>query len=105
MTTVAISFFFCKWAHEISCEPLHMYIHMSYIYVLVCIDFYTTFSGGWVTASNITATVEPNKRSLVVICHGLNMQLTENVVSTHTVNILCEYYTYIYQLYITHLRY
>ncbi|XP_054089210.1 nephrin isoform X4 [Zeugodacus cucurbitae] len=44
--------------------------------------------GGWVTFSNITTTVEPNKRSLVVICHGLNMQLTENVVSTHTVNIL-----------------
>ncbi|XP_067629154.1 nephrin isoform X1 [Eurosta solidaginis] len=44
--------------------------------------------GGWITVSNITATIEPNKRSLVVICHGLNMQLTENVVSTHTVNIL-----------------
>ncbi|XP_049307143.1 nephrin isoform X1 [Bactrocera dorsalis] len=44
--------------------------------------------GGWVTVSNITTTVEANKRSLVVICHGLNMQLTENVVSTHTVNIL-----------------
>ncbi|XP_031640306.1 nephrin isoform X1 [Contarinia nasturtii] len=44
--------------------------------------------GGWVTTSNITALVEPNKRSLVVICHGLNMQLTENVVSTHTVNVL-----------------
>ncbi|XP_059224437.1 nephrin isoform X1 [Stomoxys calcitrans] len=44
--------------------------------------------GGWITISNITAVVEPNKRSLVVICHGLNMQLTENVVSTHTVNVL-----------------
>ncbi|XP_069965197.1 nephrin isoform X5 [Bactrocera oleae] len=44
--------------------------------------------GGWVTVSNINTTVEPNKKSLVVICHGLNMQLTENVVSTHTVNIL-----------------
>ncbi|KAI4470791.1 nephrin [Holotrichia oblita] len=44
--------------------------------------------GGWITTSNITATVEPNNRSLVVICHGLNMQLTENVVSTHTINVL-----------------
>ncbi|XP_037827226.1 nephrin isoform X4 [Lucilia sericata] len=44
--------------------------------------------GGWITISNITAVIEPNKRSLVVICHGLNMQLTENVVSTHTVNVL-----------------
>lgn len=47
--------------------------------------------GGWITTSNITAVVEPNRRSLVVICHGLNMQLTENVVSTHTINVLCEY--------------
>uniref|UniRef100_A0AAG5DPW8 Nephrin n=1 Tax=Anopheles atroparvus TaxID=41427 RepID=A0AAG5DPW8_ANOAO len=44
--------------------------------------------GGWVTISNISVPVEANKRSLVVICHGLNMQLTENVVSTHTVNVL-----------------
>ncbi|KAL5285587.1 NPHS1.2 family protein [Megaselia abdita] len=44
--------------------------------------------GGWITVSNITAVIEPNKRSLVVVCHGLNMQLTENVVSTHTVNVL-----------------
>lgn len=71
-------------------------------YLPVCIDFNTIFSGGWVTVSNINTTVEPNKKSLVVICHGLNMQLTENVVSTHTVNILCEYYisfsyTYVYQ--------
>lgn len=48
-------------------------------------------TGGWITMSNITALVEPNKRSLVVICHGLNMQLTENVVSTHTVNVLCKW--------------
>ncbi|BFG03934.1 nephrin [Drosophila madeirensis] len=54
----------------------------------------TTFSkiispeGGWTSTSNITAIVEPHKRSLVVICHGLNMQLTENVVSTHTINVL-----------------
>lgn len=47
-------------------------------------------AGGWTTSSNITATVEPNKRSLVVICHGLNMQLTENVVATHTINVLCK---------------
>lgn len=45
--------------------------------------------GGWITTSNITAVVEPNKRSLVIICHGLNMQLTENVLSTHTINVLC----------------
>ncbi|XP_049818879.1 nephrin isoform X2 [Aethina tumida] len=44
--------------------------------------------GGWITTSNITAVVEPNRKSLVVICHGVNMQLTENVISTHTINVL-----------------
>ncbi|XP_063704148.1 nephrin isoform X1 [Culicoides brevitarsis] len=44
--------------------------------------------GGWITTSNITATIEPNRRSLVVLCHGINMQLAENAVATHTVNIL-----------------
>lgn len=53
--------------------------------------FISFFLGGWITVSNITAVIEPNKRSLVVVCHGLNMQLTENVVSTHTVNVLCKY--------------
>ncbi|KAK7789814.1 hypothetical protein R5R35_001191 [Gryllus longicercus] len=44
--------------------------------------------GGSITTSNITVLITPNRRSLVVICHGLNMQLTENVVSTHTINVL-----------------
>lgn len=56
------------------------------------ISAFSVDTGGWITMSNITAVVEPNKRSLVVICHGLNMQLTENVVSTHTVNVLCKYW-------------
>ena len=57
-------------------------------------QFLTTFdnpTGGWITLSNISVPVEANKRSLVVICHGLNMQLTENVIATHTVNVLCKY--------------
>ncbi|XP_050680311.1 nephrin [Leptidea sinapis] len=44
--------------------------------------------GGWITSSNITVVVEPNRRSIVVVCHGINAQLTENVVSTHTINVL-----------------
>ncbi|KAH1018792.1 hypothetical protein HUJ05_006493 [Dendroctonus ponderosae] len=44
--------------------------------------------GGWITSSNITAVVKTDKRSVVVICHGVNAQLTENVVSTHTINVL-----------------
>lgn len=51
----------------------------------------TAPEGGWITTSNTTAVVRPDKRALVVICHGLNMQLTENVVSTHTINVLCKY--------------
>lgn len=50
------------------------------------------FAGGWITTSNISTTIEANKRSLPVLCHGMNMQLAENVVSTHTVNILREYH-------------
>lgn len=45
--------------------------------------------GGWFTTSNTTAVIGPNQKSLVVICHGLNKQLTENIVSTHTINVLC----------------
>ncbi|XP_046676056.1 nephrin isoform X1 [Homalodisca vitripennis] len=44
--------------------------------------------GGWITTSNTTAVVDTDKRALVVICHGLNMQLSENIVSTHTINVL-----------------
>ncbi|XP_037944607.1 nephrin [Teleopsis dalmanni] len=44
--------------------------------------------GGWITVSNITTVVEPNKRSLIATCNGLNMQLTEYVQSTHTINVL-----------------
>ncbi|XP_052747865.1 nephrin isoform X2 [Galleria mellonella] len=44
--------------------------------------------GGWITTSNITVVVEPNRRSIVVVCHGINAQLTENVVATHTINVL-----------------
>lgn len=50
----------------------------------------TAPEGGWITTSNTTAVVGPDKRALVVICHGLNMQLTENVVSTHTITVLCK---------------
>ncbi|CAB0005933.1 unnamed protein product, partial [Nesidiocoris tenuis] len=44
--------------------------------------------GGWITTSNTTAVMAPDQRSLVVLCHGLNKQLTENVVTTHTINVL-----------------
>ncbi|XP_041985986.1 nephrin isoform X2 [Aricia agestis] len=44
--------------------------------------------GGWITTSNITVIVVPDRRSIVVTCHGINAQLTENMVTTHTINVL-----------------
>ncbi|XP_072934025.1 nephrin [Epargyreus clarus] len=44
--------------------------------------------GGWITTSNITVVVEPNRRAIVVVCQGINAQLTENVLATHTINVL-----------------
>ncbi|XP_053621013.1 nephrin isoform X1 [Plodia interpunctella] len=44
--------------------------------------------GGWITTSNITVMVEPNRRAVTVVCHGINAQLTENVVASHTINVL-----------------
>lgn len=69
----------------------HFSLFVSSMYFFGVLLLRNHFIGGWITTSNITAVVEPNKRSLVVVCHGLNMQLTENVVSTHTVNVLCKY--------------
>ena len=48
--------------------------------------------GGWITTSNTTALIAPEQRSIVVLCHGINKQLTENIVSTHTINVLCKFY-------------
>ncbi|KAM3955389.1 LOW QUALITY PROTEIN: sticks and stones [Aphomia sociella] len=44
--------------------------------------------GGWITKSNTTVVVGQNRRSIVVVCHGINEQLTENVMTTHTINVL-----------------
>ncbi|CAG5059980.1 unnamed protein product [Parnassius apollo] len=48
--------------------------------------------GGWVTTSNITVVVEPGLKSVAVVCHGINPQLPENVVSTHTINVLSRWW-------------
>ncbi|XP_056630856.1 nephrin isoform X1 [Diorhabda sublineata] len=44
--------------------------------------------GGWITTSNITVVIEPHRKFLLVNCQAFNMQLTENVGSTHHVNVL-----------------
>lgn len=46
---------------------------------------------GWLTSSTIYITIPPEKTNIVVICHGVNALLSENVVATHTINVLCKY--------------
>ncbi|XP_076242839.1 sticks and stones [Calliopsis andreniformis] len=44
--------------------------------------------GGWITSSNVTFTINQASRSIVVICDASNVKLTENVVRTHTINVI-----------------
>lgn len=48
-------------------------------------------NGGWITSSNVTFSINRKSRSIVVICHASNAKLTENVVGTHTINVICEH--------------
>lgn len=45
-------------------------------------------NGGWITSSNVTFNINHKSRSIVVICHASNVKLTENVVGTHTINVI-----------------
>lgn len=76
---------------------LYIYTHIMWLfdYYKYCIKLKLYYVlGGWITSSNITVAVEANRRSIVVVCHGLNMQLAENVLSTHTINVLCKCYLF-----------
>ncbi|XP_070491537.1 nephrin isoform X2 [Chironomus tepperi] len=44
--------------------------------------------GGWTTSSNMSITIDSNKRSISLLCQGINMQLADNVMTTHTLHIL-----------------
>ncbi|XP_076647581.1 sticks and stones isoform X1 [Halictus rubicundus] len=44
--------------------------------------------GGWITTSNVTFNINRTSRSIVVICDASNVKLTENVVRTHTINVI-----------------
>ena len=46
--------------------------------------------GGWITSSNISITIDSNKRSVSLLCQGINPQLADNVMTTHTLHILCK---------------
>lgn len=54
--------------------------------------FKTTRSldGGWVTSSNITLSIDSQSRTFITVCHALNAELSQNVVGSHTVNVLCK---------------
>lgn len=56
-------------------------------------------NGGWITSSNVTFNINHKSRSIVVICHASNVKLTENVVGTHTINVICEF-LYMYPLFL-----
>lgn len=43
---------------------------------------------GWLTSSTIQVSILPEKTNIVVICQGVNNVLKENVVTTHTINVL-----------------
>ncbi|XP_037715828.1 nephrin isoform X2 [Drosophila subpulchrella] len=44
--------------------------------------------GGWVSSSNISLTIDSQSRTFIAVCHALNTELTQNVVGSHTVNVL-----------------
>lgn len=46
--------------------------------------------GGWISTSNISINVDSNKRSFSLLCQGINMQLSDNVMTTHMLHILCK---------------
>lgn len=46
--------------------------------------------GGWISTSNISINVDSNKRSYSLLCQGINMQLADNVMTTHMLHILCK---------------
>jgi hypothetical protein len=50
----------------------------------------TSNEGGSITYSNISIEVGANKRSISLLCQGINMQLPDNVMTTQVLTILCE---------------
>jgi len=63
--------------------------------------------GGWVSSSNISLTIDSQSRTFIAVCHALNTELTQNVVGSHTVNVLCKFTNYpliLSKIIIHHLR-
>lgn len=49
-----------------------------------------SIDGGWFSSSNVTISIDSNSRTFVAVCHALNVELTQNVVGSHSVNVLCK---------------
>lgn len=47
--------------------------------------------GGWYSTSNVSISIDANSRTFVAVCHALNIELTQNVVGSHSVNVLCKF--------------
>ncbi|XP_065200596.1 nephrin-like isoform X2 [Planococcus citri] len=43
---------------------------------------------GWISSSVISIPITPDRSNIIVICHAVNSYVEENVVNTHTINVL-----------------
>ncbi|XP_068144561.1 nephrin isoform X1 [Drosophila tropicalis] len=48
----------------------------------------SSIDGGWVSSSNISFNIDTQSRTFLAVCHALNKELTQNVIGSHTVNVL-----------------
>lgn len=46
--------------------------------------------GGWISSSNVSLSINGNSRTFVAVCHALNTELTQNVIGSHSVHVLCK---------------
>lgn len=46
--------------------------------------------GGWISSSNVSINIDTNSRTFVAVCHALNVELTQNIVGSHSVHVLCK---------------
>lgn len=49
--------------------------------------------GGYITSSNITFTINKDAQRAVVVCHASNVKLSETIVGTHKINVICKWFS------------
>lgn len=47
--------------------------------------------GGFITSSNVTFAINKAAQTVVVLCQALNQKLTETIVGSHTINVICKF--------------